>query len=180
MTDNPRDGVSEITEIADIAPLNSIAAFCKAWLWGTFAGGGLFLVLTVPLGIAFAIDGLLLTGLLFAAYPILISGAVTLAAMLVIGLPLTAALHRAARETVATYEKAGAVFGFLLPVLALPVFDAEPGFSLFFAIFGLFAGLFAAHRWGRWRVSLRREQVRKREAERPIEQPANPYHDMIY
>ena len=81
----------------------AIYNFGRAILAGTLAGGGPFLVLSIPMGVLQIIDGDVLTGLTTAAFPVGIAGGLVLASALLLGLPLTAILRATGRECPKTY-----------------------------------------------------------------------------
>jgi hypothetical protein len=139
--------------------IHIIKALVRAVWWGGLAGGALFLVLTVPLGIIAAISGEYAEGVLLAMAPILLAGAGTLAGALVVGLPLTLLLDCMKRESIEAYVAAGLVGGMALPALALYWIGGEQ--SLFAIIPGMLAGAAAAMSWGGWREQLQQPEVQE-------------------
>ena len=184
MTADPRDRISEITEINDSFPADGIFVFCKAVWWGSLAAAGALLIFTVPIGILVLFDGEA-AGFYIAVLPLLVSGAGTLAGMVLIGLPLTAFLHHIGRETLANYSGIGAAIGFVLPALFLLVTEGvEPILlpaGLFLGLFGMIAGGVAALHWGEYRQSqASREDAPDEFGDVGTEPHANPFHDMIH
>ncbi len=179
MTTDPRAPVSEITEIDEYAIAPHFRAFFRATLWGGFAGGGVFLLLTVPIGISLLIDGEIGGGISFALLPLIISGIGTLAGMVLIGLPLTIFLREYSREFQRTYAIVGAIGGLLLPTIFFGFLD---GFhvetlgsaAITLGMFGVLAGGVAGNVWGSWRASL--AAARSPDGD----PPTNPFHDMIH
>lgn len=152
--------------------------FFRAVVIGALCGGGVVLLLTIPLGIgtAFA-DGNIGEGLYLAILPLLIAGSGTLAGMVLIGLPATLILAEYPPETAGTYGNIGMTAGMLAPSIVFLVFsDGDFAIALtggmFFGPFGLFAGLGAGLSWGGWRETLVTEE--------PDPTPANPIHDLLF
>jgi hypothetical protein len=129
-------------------------AFFKAVAIGGIAGGGPFMLLTVPLGIDSLIDSQVEVSILEAVYvmalPVLISIPVVLAFSIVIGLPLTIAFCKAGVDKGAHYVAAGTIFGaapFVVASTMTP--DATP--LLVLSVFGALAGSASGWTWGRHR-----------------------------
>lgn len=94
--------------------------FLKSVAWGALAGGApfAFFIAAVMAMKGLAEGGVALYWIaLFAALPIVVALAYVLAAMLLIGLPLTWLLHRANRESRAAYILAGTIAGLLIPLV---------------------------------------------------------------
>jgi|GEM_PF-1458297 len=171
MTADPQAPISDFTEMTDGRLRGPMAAFLRALLAGTLAGGLPMLVFSLPLASA-ALEGGLETWA-FALMPIWITAIITLAAMLIIGLSLTAVLHRFSRECWHTYTACGVIFGAAIPFLTLLIMDGSWESGLFFAAPGALAGTACGFVWGRWRRAVAA-------AKTPSDHPTNPYHDMIY
>lgn len=174
MTDFTQSTVSDFTEISDISVDEPLFAFARALGWGTLAGSAPAIVFIMLPIIALLIDGegMDSSALYLMIIPLIVSGAITLAAMVVLGLPLTAFLKSRGKECPRIYALCGLAAGAIIPfAICLALGSWEAG--LFFAIFGTPAGFATALSWGRWRASLR-----------PVEPPQttheNPFHDMIY
>lgn len=148
-------------------------AFLRAVALGGLAGGAPMLIFTLPAAVDWGRIDLL--GLVLVTMPLWFAFAVTLAAAVSVGLPMTAILRHWGCETVANYGLLGALFGFLIPFLtfALAGNSLEPG--LFFALPGTLAGAVAGTSWGRWRESI----CSIHSADFP-EPPPNPIHDLIH
>ncbi len=182
MTADPRDSISEFTEMTDEEMSQLIGSLFRAIGWGAFAGGGFFLILTIPA----AMLGIVNTGkpaaLLFAIFPLAVALAGTAIGMIVIGLPLTALLRHFRREQAPTYARVGMVAGGLLPFtilsLAKGTDSAALALSLFFGLFGTIAGGVTGNIWGEFRES-RYAFDTPPEDDEPYA-PTNPFHDMIY
>jgi len=155
-------------------------AFLRAWAAGTLAGGGPVMLMTVPMGVWSIAGGHVFSGLFLAVLPLLIAGAATLTAMVVIGLPITALLHSKKKECPRIYGLAGAIFGFIIPPIVLVTFEnADEVFSTasaIFCIFGALAGTVTAVIWGRFRKEMN-STTNPYAAE---EAQPNPIHDLIY
>ncbi|WP_338242414.1 hypothetical protein [Aurantiacibacter hainanensis] len=182
MTADPRDRVSDFTEITDEELALLIGTFFRAIGWGAVAGGGVFLVGTVPLGLAMLVGDGEPRGLLVALLPLGIAFAGALAGMTLIGLPLTAFLRHFRREQTAIYATIGIIGGVLLPVLFAGWFEGEfnggsIGAGLFLGLFGAMAGGVTGNIWGNYRESLARPDSQPVDE---TEDTTNPYHDMIY
>ena len=174
MTDFPRAVVSDFTEISDVTVESPLFAFARALGWGTLAGSVPAIVLIMLPIVAVLIDGQGMdsSALYLMIISLTVSGAITLAAMVVLGLPLTAFLKSRGKECPRIYALCGLLAGAVIPFAICLAFGSwEAG--AFFAIIGMLAGFATALSWGRWRASLR-----------PVEPlPAthkNPFHDMIY
>lgn len=181
MTADPREEISEITEIDDRIFTAAIRAFLRAVKWGAIAGGGIWLLMTVPIGVGMALDGEAGPGLGVALMPLAIAGAGSLAGMLLIGLPLTALLRELRNERCATYALVGMIAGFIAPSLVVALLENfnpfESSFGLFLGIFGAISGGVAGHVWGSWREQLQ-PQPEPASAE-PTPSP-NPIHDLLF
>lgn len=143
--------------------------FARATWWGAVVGGGPFLLITVPTIVP--VIGEMTTrdlplALLLVILPILVGATVTMAGLIVIGLPLTAWLHHRQAERAGTYGLTGAACGFLLPWLFALENGTVDWTFLVIAIPGALAGTTAATVWGNWR-----EQVT---AEVAIDAPTEP------
>lgn len=132
----------------------SIKAFARAVVVGACAGGGPFLLFTLPI----ALDRIGRNGfdeiLFVATLPIQIAGATVFAAMILCGLPLTAWLAREEREDPQTYAAIGIGLGIAIPIVVFTALDST-GLGFFFAGPGSFAGFVTARSWGRWREKIR-------------------------
>lgn len=133
-------------------------AFVRAWGWGTLAGSGPFLLVTVPGALSFASAvpaGDPGTAINLAVFPLLLGGAITLAGMVLIGLPLTAILRYVRGDRKFTYQMVGGLSGFLLPIIFLELSTFGGGaYTLVPAIPGALAGFVAGSIWGGWRESV--------------------------
>lgn len=182
MTADPRDQISEFSEMTDEELALLIGSFFRAIGFGALAGGGFFLIFTLPFGIAAAFGDTGPAALLFALLPLGVALAGTLSGMLLIGLPLTALLSHLRWERARTYSAAGFVGGIAMTVLFAgwlgEGFDAATlaaGFAL--SIFGAAAGGVTGNIWGSYREGLATHDTAP--GEEP-DHPANPYHEMIY
>ena len=174
MTDLKQAAVSDFTEITDITVDEPLFAFARALIWGTLAGSAPGIVLFMLPIVAVLIDhqGLDSSALYLMIIPLIVSGAITLAAMVVLGLPLTAFLKSRGKECPRIYAVCGSIAGAAIPFAICLAFGSwEAG--LFFACFGMIAGTTTALSWGRWRASIRATQP-------PAPTHENPFHDMIY
>ena len=151
-------------------------AFVRAVSWGSLAGGGPFVAITLPGALAAPEWSLEAAWLL--AMPIVIAAVVVTLAATLIGLPLTAWLAHCNDEDRMTYVIAGLGFGALLPMaLGLALFG-NWGMGAFLALPGVFAGTVTGASWGRWRERIADQRApsgpsRKRERNW-IVRPARP------
>lgn len=129
------------------------------------------LVFTVPLAFGFTESGAPLDGLAAALLPLWFTAGVTLAAMVLVGLPLTAALQRTGRECWRTYTLLGLLFGALIPFAYILAIDGAWEPAAFFAVPGMLAGTAAGYSWGRWRRACTERSRTDRE---------NPIHDLLF
>jgi hypothetical protein len=142
--------------------INAIKPMCRAVCWGALAGGGPFLIITVPVSLAALFDDSLGAEkplvLFFAVSPLLCAALASFAGLVFIGMPLTTYLHRLGEESARTYRAAGLGFGFLLPLLVAALLTGFSGdlfpFGLLFAALGAAAGRTTAAVWGSWRESI--------------------------
>ncbi len=179
MTADPRDTISDFTEMTDRELSAIFGSFFRAIGWGAVAGGGFFMVFTVPFGLTLLIADGEPRGLIVALLPLGIAFAGTLIGMIGIGLPLTMLLRYLGRELLRIYSITGIVGGLLLPLLIIASLEgafSSSGVSLgiFLGPFGAMAGGVCGHIWGSYREDIARA------AEGPENTPTNPYHDMIY
>ena len=147
-----------------------IKTFARATWWGAMVGGGPFLLITVPTILSVISEMAtrdLPLALLLVVLPILVSATVTMAALIVIGLPLTVWLHHRQAERVGPYGLTGAACGFLLPLLVMLVNSSVDWTFLFLAIPGALAGTTAATVWGNWREQVALASVEEAETPRP-------------
>lgn len=169
MADETQIGISQNTEITeDFALGHFLAAVC----WGSFAGtGAMMAVLLISSGADFDLEGVG-AALIFIGFFVT---AITLFAMLFIGLPLTLILKVAERESAAIYASVGAIMGYLTLALmsGLPSQNSPEAFLL--PLLGAFAGWSCALRWGRWR-----EDHASRRQKRTSDRRTNPIHDLIH
>lgn len=172
MSAEPDPRISQITEIS------GIRHFTYAVLAGTLAGGSIFLVITLPVGVGIAIEGRILRGLVVVFFPLAISGVGTLAGAVLVGLPVTAALRRCRRERAEYFTTIGILAGFLLPGMLLAAVESHGDTivfaSLFLGLFGSLAGMATGTVWGQWRESLHPASPGT------TDKPANPFHEIIH
>jgi hypothetical protein len=129
---------------------DAVCALLRAWFWGSVTGGALFLLLTVPLAIMSIGQTSVATTLLVALMPILVAGAVTGPAIVLLGLPLTVLLAHLGRESPGLYLAAGFGLGLALPIGIVFSMGGD-GSGAWLSIFGAVAGTVAAGIWGSWR-----------------------------
>ena len=141
---------------------DGILAFVRAVSWGSLAGGGPFLIITVPISLQTS-EWWQTEALWLAVMPMVVAAAVVALTATFLGLPLTAWLARQQDEDRMTYVVAGLGSGILVPIaLVLALFgDWEMGAIL--AIPGAFAGTVTGTSWGRWREKV----AARRDAENP-------------
>jgi hypothetical protein len=130
------------------------SSFLKAVAAGTIAGGGPYLLFTVPVAIADAFEPM--TGklniagdLYLAALPVLVALPLVLFGSIVIGIPTAMILRRNNWEDLRHYVLIGATTGFLIPVAGLIVAGAEWGPMVGFGAYGAFSGGITGLTWSR-------------------------------
>ena len=176
MTNQPYQLFSVITEITDIWRERPVEPFMRSWLAGSMAGGSPAFLFALPIAAATLLSAGDLSGLFLLTIPFLIAGAVTLPAMLVLGLPATILLHHFRHESVLCYAKLGLIFGFLIPLTVMLLLGGPLEVLPFVVIPGIMAGISSSFVWGRWRARVALEQE---EPATPIS-PTNPIHDLIH
>lgn len=124
--------------------------FAKSVMVGALAGAGPMLFITVliaagslPKGLNG--DGNLLPSLWLALLPLIVSTPLVLGASLCVGLPLTYVLRRKGWESLNAYCGAGALVGFLLPIVILLIMAAPAGYWM--ALLGAFSGVVTGRTW---------------------------------
>jgi hypothetical protein len=181
MTADPRDSVSEITEIADRNVLLHARALLKAAWWGALSSGGLLLVFTIPIGFGVAADGEVVAGLSLTLFPLALAFAGAVAGTILVGLPATAILRDLRLESSAGYALIGLLAGAALPVLLITILegwdDARGGAGLIFGAFGAIAGGVTGNIWGNFREG---HVAEGSGPDSSPEKPSNPFHDMIH
>jgi len=129
---------------------DAILGLARALLWGSVIGGAPFLLLTVPVVLADIGQAPVGVALLAMFMPILIAGAVTAPAIILLGLPLTALLAHLRRETPGLYITAGFGLGLVIPI-GIVLYLGGDWSGAFLSIPGAAAGAAAAGTWGNWR-----------------------------
>ncbi|WP_271078865.1 hypothetical protein [Aurantiacibacter sp. MUD61] len=151
-----------------------LKAFGVAVAAGTMAGGGPWLLLSIPL----AIDRLGTIGLLDAIRvmlaPLLFGAPFALLGMLTVGLGATRLLHHNSRESMLSYLAAGVIGGAIIALLFVLILSGELTEYPLFAIFSVLGGAGASLTWGRHRMRLKRLREKARA------EPANPIHDLLF
>ncbi|MCB2067020.1 MAG: hypothetical protein KDE15_10330 [Erythrobacter sp.] len=184
MTEQLQDRVSDFSEIDESPFSPHVIAFARAVLWGTIAGGGIFLLVSVPVAIAALIDGYIVQAVGVALLPLGISGAGTLAGMLLLGLPVTAILHALNRETARNYALAGTVLGLVSPAAMMAIAgDSDEtliGFGMFLGLFGLMAGGVSSNIWGQWRQACAAQREVAAVFTDQADPHPNPIHDLLF
>ena len=138
----------------------AVLAFIRAVLWGSIAGGGPFMVLTLPIAITGTDWSQPDPMAIWVAFiPMIIAGGIVASAAVCIGLPLTAWLAFAEAERQHTYVWAGLGLGALLPLAVALLLDGGSVIA-YLALPGALAGAATARVWGGWR-----EKVTRRPAE---------------
>lgn len=129
---------------------DAVLTFIRAVFWGSLAGGGPFLFITVPIALT-AFDPSQPEMMIWIAFmPLVVAGAVVLLATIFFGLPLTALLAYLKKEQPETYVFAGFGVGALLPILLL--WDGSGiGSSTLLSLAGAAAGGVTAWIWSGWR-----------------------------
>lgn len=117
---------------------------------GTLAGGLMPLCLTLPLAVSNYFQPMygrpdLLDTVYLAGLPISISLGLVLATSVVVGLPTHFILRKWHARSRQTYLVAGAIAGFLVPLLVLLAIEAVAGFWMCFL--GAFSGSMTALSW---------------------------------
>lgn len=174
-TAEPRDTISEITEIGDTTREDITRAFFASLGWSALAGT----LVLVSLMIVFSPDpsqGLvqaIMGGLLFVGF---FATILTLAGMIAIVLPVTLLLKLLGLEYRAIYIALGAAFGFAVMATLFEVWRWPSAEMFTLPAAGAMAGIVCGYRWGGFR-----ERVGKRSRHDPPQrQSTNPFHDMIH
>lgn len=130
-----------------------VRAFIKTVIIGSVAAAAPALLFTLPLGLTFLVGDGNLAGLVVMFAPLFFTVPCVLVGLLLVGLPLTAALARSKKERGEYYVIAGLFFGTapFLVLMFLP--DWGAGFALP-AAFGAFGGSITGWVWGRHRDEL--------------------------
>ena len=116
---------------------------------GAIAGGGLPLIVTVPLGLSGAFEHMTSwpAAIYIATLPLLVSLAFVLPSLVIVGFPMSIALRKLNAESYDTYVACGVAFGLLEPAAVLVVIGATDGYWM--CLFGALAGAATADMW--WR-----------------------------
>ncbi len=177
MTDELYHSVSVNTEMTGITIWPGMKNFAAALSWGTLAGT---LPITGSVLLEFWTDqpaGTFLLGITLIAG--LFVSIITLAMMLLAGLPVTWLLHKTQMEHVEVYAVLGAIAGFAVPII---FFYAQADLhhdNYLISLAGALAGFASALRWSLWRRNL--EQSRRNELEsRASKKTTNPIHDLLF
>lgn len=121
-------------------------AFVKSVLIGALASAAPFLVITTFVASFMLGDRTPLHDMLWIAIlPLAITLPLVLACSLLIGLPLTALLHRFGKESAAAYIVVGLIAGALVPTLFLGIVGAPSGWWI--GLIGGFGGFVTARTW---------------------------------
>jgi hypothetical protein len=130
---------------------DAILNFARAVFWGSVAGGGPFLLITLSVSLG-APHWWQLEVIWLAFFPIVIAAAVVTLASVVLGLPLTIWLARRKDERATTYAVAGLGLGAMLPIAVSAGFGGD---GAFLALPGAMAGTTTGAIWGCWREKCR-------------------------
>lgn len=177
MIDELHHEVSVNTETTDISIASGAKDFAAALSWGTLAGtlpimGSVLL----ELGPYHAAGAFLLGITLIAG---LFVSTITLAMMLVVGLPVTWLLHKTQLEHVEVYAVLGTIAGFAVPIIFFYAQSNLHHDDYLISFAGALAGFASALRWGLWRRDL--QQSRRNELEsRASKKTTNPIHDLLF
>ncbi|WAT17372.1 hypothetical protein OZN62_10605 [Aurantiacibacter sp. MUD11] len=175
MTADPRDTISEITEIEDGFVSAHLAATCVSVVWAALAGS---IVMTAVLvaGASQSLPtvlGAMFGGLMFTMIFALLFASI---GMLAIGLPVTLALRFMRLESVAAYTVLGTITGAGMLLLLFGNPHIAGWQDLLFPAAGALSGAVGAYKWGQFRLRFTGEDQRRLSAERP----ENPFHEMIH
>lgn len=171
MMADPHKAVSEITEITVAEDLGGGWHFLASVGWGTLAGTFSFVGFAAIEQEGLPIDILFGGFLIFAFFVSLF----IIAAMFLIGLPVTALLKSIGAEEVWLYTTIGATSGFATLAIMFEVWRAPDLLLLPFT--AALAGAATGFRWGSWRERRAKEIQAAAQAPEP---PENPFHDMIH
>ncbi|MFN5902985.1 MAG: hypothetical protein ACK439_08490 [Novosphingobium sp.] len=132
---------------------SALSALVKSVAWGGVAGALPFLLVTVPLGLSWLLEGKSAIGPAAAIWamvlPLAVAWPLTLLGFVLLGLPCTWLLARSGHERGRFYILAGLIAG-SLPFLAAGLFPEGLGYMAFSVPGGL-AGAVAGWHWGRHR-----------------------------
>lgn len=164
--------VSDITERSEFPGITHFAA-CLGW--GVLTGT-LVLAAGLLIDAGFDVDASeVFVGIFFIGAFV---GFFTIAAMLVIGLPLTLVLRVLGMEQAVTYAAIGTLAGFLIIAVLFGIHE-EDAEMLWFPLSGALAGCACAFRWGRWREQIA-SQSEASAPPAPAPKHDNPIHDLIF
>ena len=175
MTADPREPISDFTEITGRRCAGNLLHFLYAGIAGSFVAAIPGLLLTIPTALELLEYVTPAEAARTAAAPLLIAATVTFAGMVVFGLPTTVYLARCAQETPMNYTLPALLLGGAIPFFTLLATAGGFGLAAFFAILGMFAATTASLIWANWRKRL--AGWRRREQTNP---PTNPFHDMTH
>lgn len=124
---------------------------------GAIAGGGLPLIVTIPLGLSGGFEHLTSwpSAIYLAALPLLISLAFVLPSLVIVGFPMSIALRKLNADSYDTYVACGVAFGLLEPAAVLVAIGAPDGYWM--CLFGALAGAATADTW--WRSQEHRKGI---------------------
>ena len=121
-------------------------------------------------------------GLVFL--PLIAAGLPTLAIAILIGLPFTIIFSEYPPERAQVYTRAGALTGFLIPLLGAALIDGGNWeflpTGLFLGFFGLIAGTAFGTSWGTYREAQSQVDPSSDERDDRQNQTTNRIHDLLY
>lgn len=175
MTADPRERVSEITEIYDNPAEEHIYGVFASVGWTTFVGT-VAMSLTIAFSSAWPWQALLQAifgGFIFIGIAVAIF---SMLGLLVVGVPISFALRAMRKEGVATYAVVGALAGGATLAAVFEVDNFRDGGSLAFVAVGALCGAVCGFRWGRFRLAF----ISRKRRDPATNESTNPFHDMIH
>ncbi|TVV73189.1 hypothetical protein [Sphingomonas solaris] len=121
-------------------------AFVKSVLVGSLAPAVPLMLITSFVGFSVAMHGGLLTGLYLATLPFIIALPIVLTCSLLIGLPFTALLRRAGRESATAYIIGGGIAGLSVPVMCMMLIGDNIQ-TYWLGLLGGFSGTVTGRTW---------------------------------
>ena len=139
---------------------HKVRAFFKSVLAGAVVGAVPYSLVTVTIGVGDLVEPMgerhPLWSLYIAALPLLVSGAVVLAASVVIGIPTALILRKFNWESLTRYMIVGVIAGFVIPFSIVLIEGGEWSATLGLATLGALSGAATASVWSRATLPMQR------------------------
>lgn len=182
MTADPRQRISDITEMPDNNLGDDIGNILASVGWATLTGTvamTLAVLLTTPMATGASAGAI--AGIIFA---VLLSSSIATAlistiGVLLVGLPVAFIMRAMRLESVAAYTAIGFILGLAILTVAFIDWGDHDWRGLVFVSPGAIAGAACAYRWALYRTSRPDPATELADADEP-EPPANPIHDLLF